>query len=541
MYCIDDSVVVVDWSGPEDPENPFNWPTRRKWFATSLALLATFSSIINGSIITTAHLEIDADFHIDETAFPHSYWPVTSWALGGGLFSLALLPLMEDFGVRPAFLSTYFVFTCFLIPIGFAQNFATLIICRFFSGGCASLLANTAAGVASNVFEGYRERTIPMSSYIVFYMCGSSLGPVVGAAVLQYLPWRWTGHIETIWTAVLLPLFFLAMPESRGSVILEQRAKRLRSEGKNAYTREELQRTPVLDIIKNSVQRPLYMLCSEPVLVVATLWSAFSFGVIYLFTQSVELVFTSLYGWDAIQAGYVQVSLVVGEILGWLFCLSTDHWYYSSVYRNTESPNTPIPEARLYSAILGGFVGVSGGMFVYAWTSFSSVTWGAPVVGLIMVGAGSTTVVVGICHYVVVSTRSLNCSCFCSRLSILVSRSQISCLRKSNPVCYLWLEHLWIYLHQRKIQRLTNFDLLGCLHCICRECNRSCCSGGEHFYRFSAPCRPEHVHDARLSVGKYSFGHHIGHLGRYSNCTFVLGATNQSAQPLYAIRQGGRK
>lgn len=397
----DESVVVVDWSGPEDPENPFNWPTRRKWFATSLALLATFSSIINGSIITTAHLEIDADFHIDETAFPHSYWPVTSWALGGGLFSLALLPLMEDFGVRPAFLSTYFVFTCFLIPIGFARNFATLIICRFFSGGCASLLANTAAGVASNVFEGYRERTIPMSSYIVFYMCGSSLGPVVGAAVLQYLPWRWTGHIETIWTAALLPLFFLAMPESRGSVILEQRAKRLRSEGKNAYTREELQRTPVLDIIKNSVQRPLYMLCSEPVLVVATLWSAFSFGVIYLFTQSVELVFTSLYGWDAIQAGYVQVSLVVGEILGWLFCLSTDHWYYSSVYRNTESPNTPIPEARLYSAILGGFVGVSGGMFVYAWTSFSSVTWGAPVVGLIMVGAGSTTVVVGICHYVV--------------------------------------------------------------------------------------------------------------------------------------------
>lgn len=397
----DENVVVVDWSGPDDPENPFNWSTRRKWFATSLALLATFSCIINGSIITTAHLEIDADFGIDESVFPHSYWPVTSWAVGGALFSLTLLPLMEDFGVRPAFLLTYFIFTCFLIPIGFAQNFATLIICRFFSGGCTSLLANTAAGVASNMFDGYRERTIPMSSYIVCYMCGGSLGPVIGAAILQHLPWRWTGHIETIWTAALFPLFFFTMEESRGSVILEQRARKLRKDGKDAYTRNELQRTPVLEIIKRSVQRPLYMLFNEPVLVVMTLWSAFSFGVIYLFTQSVELVFTSLYGWDAIRAGYVQAALVVGEVLGWLFCLATDHWYYRSARRNTESPGAPIPEARLYSAVLGGFVGVAGGMLVYAWTSFPDVTWGAPVVGLIMVGAGSTTVVVGICHYVV--------------------------------------------------------------------------------------------------------------------------------------------
>ncbi|KAK6063637.1 major facilitator superfamily transporter [Seiridium cupressi] len=397
----DEDVIVVDWAGPADPGNPFNWSTKRKWLATGLGLLATFSSIINGSIITTAHLEIDADFNTDETSFPHSYWPVTSWGVGGGLFSLALLPLMEDFGVRPAFLLTYFVFMCFLIPIGFTQNFATLIICRFFSGGCVSILSNTVAGIASNVFDGYRARTIPLSLYIFLYMAGGSLGPVIGATILQYLPWRWTGHIELIWSVALFPLFVIAMPESRGSVILGHRARKLRREGKNAYTREELRRTPVLDTIKNSVQRPLFMLCTEPVLVVATLWSAFSFGVIYLFTQSVELVFTSLYGWETIQAGYVQAALVLGEFLGWIFCLSTDHWYYSSAQRNPESPNTPIPEARLYSAILGGFFGVSGGMFVYAWTSFPSIPWEAPAVGLVMVGAGSTTVVTGIAHYIV--------------------------------------------------------------------------------------------------------------------------------------------
>lgn len=31
----------VDWEGPDDPENPQNWPVRRKWFITALCLVMT--------------------------------------------------------------------------------------------------------------------------------------------------------------------------------------------------------------------------------------------------------------------------------------------------------------------------------------------------------------------------------------------------------------------------------------------------------------------------------------------------------------------
>lgn len=308
---------------------------------------------------------------------------------------------MEDFGIRSTFIPVYFVFICFLIPVGLAQNFATLVICRFFTGGCVSIISNTVAGIAANVFLGERARTIPLSVYIFCFMAGSSIGPVIGAAILQYQSWRWIGYIELIWTSALFPLFVFAMPESRGSVILGYRAKRLRKEGTNAFTQEELQHRPLLEIIRSSVQRPLYMLCTEAVILIATLWSAFVFGTIYLFTQSVEQVFVELYGWNAIQAGYVQAALVMGELLGWLFCLATDHWYYDSARRNKETPNVPIPEARLYSATLGGIFGVSGGMFIYAWTSRSWFPWEAPAAGLLMVGAGSTVVVIGIAQYII--------------------------------------------------------------------------------------------------------------------------------------------
>jgi len=36
---IDPDVQIVDWDGPDDPENPFNWPKKKKWIITAVALL----------------------------------------------------------------------------------------------------------------------------------------------------------------------------------------------------------------------------------------------------------------------------------------------------------------------------------------------------------------------------------------------------------------------------------------------------------------------------------------------------------------------
>lgn len=35
---IDPDVHIVDWDGPDDPGNPFNWPTKKKWLITAVAL-----------------------------------------------------------------------------------------------------------------------------------------------------------------------------------------------------------------------------------------------------------------------------------------------------------------------------------------------------------------------------------------------------------------------------------------------------------------------------------------------------------------------
>ncbi|KOS44939.1 hypothetical protein ACN38_g4133 [Penicillium nordicum] len=399
--CFAQESMIVTWDGDDDPEDPYNWSFWKKWQATGIGLLASFVCSMNGTILTVAHTAIGEEFHISDTTFPNSYWLTTSWAIGAALCPLFLFPVMEDFGVRPVLLATYFCFFCFLIPVGLAPNFATLIVVRFFSGGCVPLISDAVAGITSNVFHGDRARSVPICLYVTIYLAATSLGPVVGSSILQFLSWRWIGYIELIWTAALFPILIFGLPESRGPAILRARAKRLRCGGKNAYTTEKIDRVALSQVILQSVQRPLYMLCTEGVVFVATVWAAFSLGTIYLFTQSVEQVYRELYGWNAVQCGYIQVAIVVGELLGGGFCILTNPWYYASATRNTEAPGTPIPEARLHASIIGGFFGVTGGMFVYGWTSYTSIHWMAPTVGLAMVGFGTTAVIVGNANYLI--------------------------------------------------------------------------------------------------------------------------------------------
>ena len=397
----DPDVELVDWIGPADPDNPYNWPLKRKWIVTAIAIFATFTTLIDGTIITVAHDAINQEFGVSDAKFPNSYWPVTTWAFGGALCSLIVLPIMEDFGIRWVFLTTYTIFICFIIPQALAPNFATLVVTRFFSGGCVSTLANTSAGVIGNIWESDRDRSIPMSIFVWAYLAASSTGPVIGAPIYQYLSWRWIGYLQLIWYGAFFPIYFFLLRESRGSAVLLSRAKQLRKLGKKAYTKEELEPKSVPRIIVNSVKRPLYMIFTEPVVFVFTLWSSFSVGIIYLFTQSVEQVFVGLYDWTPVQAGYVQSAIVIGECLGWTGSLLSVHLYFASASRNTEIPGTPIPEARLYMSVVGGFAGVSGGMFVYAWTAYPNLPWIAPAIGLAMVGFGSQIVVLAIAEYVV--------------------------------------------------------------------------------------------------------------------------------------------
>ncbi|KAF2151527.1 putative MFS multidrug transporter [Myriangium duriaei CBS 260.36] len=433
--------TLVTWNGSEDPDDPYNWTTRKKWLTIGLGMLASFVCSVNGTILAVAHEPISQEFGIPNERFPEFYYTTTAWGIGAALFPLFLFPLMEDLGVRPLLLGTYLCFTCSLIPVGFAQNFATVVVVRFFSGGCVPLMSDAVATIASNVFHGDRARSVPICLYVLIYLGATSLGPVIGALILRSLNWRWIGHVELMFTAAFFPFLAFGLPETRGLVILRAKAEALRRQGRTIHTAEDSKNTNFARSLVEGLQRPVSMLLRESVVSVAAVWAAFSLGSIYLFTQSVEKVYEQLYGWDAISAGYVQSAIVVGEAIGAVLSLFANSWYYKSATRNTEVPGTPVPEARLYPAIIGGFFGVSGGMLLYGWAAYSRIHWIVITTGLTMVGFGSTAVVISIANYLIDAYSKYAASALAA--VGLVENVSIALLPLAAPAMYTRLGFHW--------------------------------------------------------------------------------------------------
>jgi hypothetical protein len=140
------------------------------------------------------------------------------------------------------------------------------------------------------------------------------------------------------------------------------------------------------------------MLCTEAVVLFFGLWSAFCIGTAFMFTQSIAQVYSGLYGWTFYETGLVQAAIVVGELVGLAAQLGQDDLYFRSATRNTENPGQPIPEARLYLSIPASFIGLTGGLSYFAWTSYPTLPWIVPTIALAFVGFGMfccTTAVTG--------------------------------------------------------------------------------------------------------------------------------------------------
>jgi hypothetical protein len=159
----------------------------------------------------------------------------------------------------------------------------------------------------------------------------------------------------------------------------------------------------VSKFLYEAVALPSFLLCTEPVVFFFTLLSALSYGLVFMSTQSVAQVYTTLYKWDEYQAGLVQASLVIGEMIGFLACLFQNKLYHNkakSADAANHSLDTSVAESRLYLSIPGSFFGLAGGLFWYGWTSTASLPWIMPAVGLAFIGFGSMTVMQAIMMYI---------------------------------------------------------------------------------------------------------------------------------------------
>ncbi|KAJ9477689.1 putative Fluconazole resistance protein 1 (putative) [Pseudozyma hubeiensis] len=379
-----------------DPKDPRSFPTWRKIQILIVTMLLELWVNAISSIYSFGALEVAAEFGIGQVA---SRAPAAVFLFGFAIGPIFAAPFSEDYGRVPVMVIGIAAVALFQIGCALAKNLATLVVLRLLSG-CFGAVAFNSIGTVSDLWDSDHQGW-GVNAFAISAEAGATLGPIIGAFVVQDAGWRWTFGVSGIVLAFLLALFILTVPETRAGVILARRAKKLRKDDSRYYASHEKVRSQrtLRQLFKETVGRPLYMLFTEPIVFWFTLFDAVNYAVIYIFLEAFPLVFEP-YGFNTGQQGLTFFGVLIGFLIGFGLFAFQLKWF---AYAGTKRPGgTPTPEDRLLWGIPGGLL-FPVSLFFFAWTSFPPVPWIVPVIAGALFGISSHTLFFIVSDYTVAS------------------------------------------------------------------------------------------------------------------------------------------
>jgi len=267
------------------------------------------------------------------------------------------------------------------IPQAMCKNIQTILISRFFSGLSASVGATMVGGTISDIFET-KDRGTPMNLFGVGSLTGTGLGPFVAGFIYSNskLGWRWIFWIQLIINLVWLVVIIVFLPETRGSVILRRRVNKLKKETGDLtlVAVGDESRLPLARLMKISTTRPLMLLFTEHIVFWFSVWVSFTWGILYLFLNTISQVFRQSHNFNTMQVGLAFLGMILGGIIGFATSPIQDFLYSRASKRNNGKPR---PEARLYFSCVGSLM-FSSGLFWFGWSSGPEVHWIVPILGV---------------------------------------------------------------------------------------------------------------------------------------------------------------
>lgn len=138
------------------------------------------------------------------------------------------------------------------------------------------------------------------------------------------------------------------------------------------------------------------MLLFEPLVGFISLYTAFTFAVLFAFFAAVPYTFTKIYHFGTYQNGLVFIAVGAGVCLSVVTNIVCDRVIYMRLHRTAinDGRRQVHPEHRLYSAMIGSF-GVPIGLFWFGWTAREGVHWVVPAIGTVPFAWGNMSIFVG--------------------------------------------------------------------------------------------------------------------------------------------------
>ncbi|BAE56292.1 unnamed protein product [Aspergillus oryzae RIB40] len=390
--------LLVDWRGPDDPENPQNWSTTKKLLVSSQIWMLTFAIYIGSAIYTPGIEGVSEQFSVSRVA---ATLGLTLFVLGYGLGPMVWSPLSElpTVGRNPTYILTLVVFVFFQFAVIYAKNFGMLLAFRFLTGFLGSPALATGGASMGDMWNP-KVRDYMIAIWGCFAISAPVLGPLVGGFAASAKGWTWTIW-QLLWASgFTLVLLFFFLPETFTPNILWRRARRVRKiTGNSNYKCEaeiELSHVRPKDVLFEAAIRPFQLCFLEPIVFFLNLYISLIYGILYIFFEAFPIVFSEIHGFNMGQTGLAFLGILIGAIL-----IIPCYFYWKAKYQSQHfDQNWNIaPEHQLPPACVGAFA-LPISLFWFGWTgNFESVHWIVPIVGSVFFSVGGCLIFNGIFCY----------------------------------------------------------------------------------------------------------------------------------------------
>lgn len=385
----------VVWDGDDDPLCPRSMSLLHKWALVVIVGMCSLCVTASSSIYTTTYEQMNPEFHMSTIVGTVG---LSTFVLGIALGPLLMSPLSEFFGRRPIYLASWTLFLIWLIPSAVAPNAETIIVTRFFSGFAGSSFLSVAGGTVSDVFTRDAIQG-PMTIVALSPFIGPSLGPLIGGFINYNTSWRWTYYVMIMWAFGLWVAILFLAAETYHPIKLRDKARARRRETGDERWKAAMEKTDksMARAVGLSLLRPFQLLLWEPMCLMLCLFSAILLGILYLFFGAFHNIFGDVYGFNLWQTGVAFLGILVGMVAG----SATDPlWSRVNARLLRANGDQPEPEFRLPPAVAGAVL-VPVGLFIFAWTTYSTVHWIVPIIGSGLFGMGTLLVFTGIFTFLV--------------------------------------------------------------------------------------------------------------------------------------------
>ncbi|KAI0125629.1 major facilitator superfamily domain-containing protein [Xylariales sp. AK1849] len=380
---------IVDWDGPDDSNNPRNWPAVKRHLHVVLVSVFTLYGNLASTMFAPAAAQLVADFAITSeilAAFTVSiYMMVGDFTLTSGKCGLIIHgPLSEIYGRVIIIHICNVMFVAFTVGCALSTNSSMFFAFRFLAGCAFAAPMTVGGGVIADVTP-QEKRGKAMAIWAMGPLLGPVIGPVIGGLVAARLSWRWTFWIIAILAGTFCTIGVVCMRESNATILLRRKASRLRNETGNMQLKAkgDTGKTPRQELLR-AIIRPTRLLLFSPIVTLFSLYAAVVFGFIFLLFTTFPSVFEIQYEFSTETSGLSYLGLGIGFFIG----LALFGSFSDKVVQKLRGAKEATPEMRLPLMMWISPIIVVG-FFWYGWSAQARVHWIVPILGTSLIGIGS--------------------------------------------------------------------------------------------------------------------------------------------------------